>query len=658
VEPLQQPSPPSPQENHPTVKWAQENEILTALIEASPLAIYSIDCNARVTSWNRASEKIFGWKASEVMGKPLPIVPSHWLEQFHDLFAMLLRGQRFTDLELRRLRKDRIEIDISLSTAPLHGPEGRIIGVLGIASDISSRKRAEESLRDSERRYRSLFEENRAVMLLVDPNREMIIDANRTAYAYYGYAPDSFPGMSISRIETLHPMDLRLELDRVTHQGNDHFFTKHRLADGSLRDVEVHSTPLKMAGQNLLCAIIHDVTDKVQLEAQLRHSQKMEAMATLAGGIAHDFNNIISAMLGFAELIRMEIPSQSPVRPYVEEIRSAAIRARDPIGQILYISRDTEQAYHPIQVQVVIREALKLLRGALPSTIEIRQNISPTCGSILSDPVQIHQVFMNLCTNAYQAMPDGGVLEVTLDELEIPPEGPRSHSGHAPDLFACLTVCDTGDGMDVETKNRIFDPYFTTKEPKGGTGLGLAIVHGIVTNHHGSIKVDSTPGAGTTFKVFFPLCRVTETIQEGEHYSDLAIGHNEHIIYVDDEEPITKMRSILFEKIGYRVTACKSGQEALTILCMNPQEYDLVITDLTMPGMTGITLGTLIQSIRQGLPIILCTGQFTTVSDAELHTAGIRKVLQKPVEDELLAGTIREVLEEASGSRRTDIPRQ
>ncbi len=646
---------------YPTTPSYGEGEILAAIIEASPVAIYSIDQNGIVTSWNKASEKIFGWKADEVLGKPLPIVPTRWEEQFEDLFAMLKNGQKFTELELNRLRKDGTEIDISLSTAPIHGPTGEMVGVLGIASEITSRKRAEEALRESEKRYRSLFQESRAVMLLVDPAQEIIVDANRAAHAYYGYEPHVFRGMPISRIETLSILSQRRDLNGTSSNFMEHFFTRHRLADDSIREVEVHGTPLDMDGQHFLCCIIHDITEKVQLESHLRQSQKMEAVATLAGGIAHDFNNILSAMLGFVDLIRMETSPESSIRPFVEQIRLAAKRAKDLIGQIFFITRDTEQEFHPIQIQSVIKEALRLLRGALPATIEIRQDISPTCGSILGDPIQIHQVLMNLCTNAYQAMLAGGVLEVTLEEQELPPDGrgvqlvgqtvTPGPVVNPTGRFACLTVRDTGQGMDTATRSRIFDPYFTTKEPREGTGLGLAIVHGIVANHNGFILVNSTPGQGSAFQVFFPLCESPEATPEDEFYSVLARGHNEHILYVDDEEAITKMRSILLGRIGYRVTTCQSGAEALALLCTSPWGFDVVITDLTMPGMTGIALGREIQNIRQGLPVILCTGQYTAGNTQDLYEAGIYRLLQKPVEDELLATTIREVLQEAAGNR-------
>jgi signal transduction histidine kinase/ActR/RegA family two-component response regulator len=383
--------------------------------------------------------------------------------------------------------------------------------------------------------------------------------------------------------------------------------------------------------------------ERRKLEARLRQAQKMEAIGTLAGGVAHDFNNILAAMIGYTQLALLDATLTAESKHHLEQVLRGGDRARDLIGQILAFSRQTEQVQKPIDMGQTIRELLRLLRATLPSTIEIRQEIAPGTGTVLADPGQINQVLMNLCTNAAQAMPEkGGILEIRLDEIAL-------HDGYANRQLALpigayvrLIVADNGSGMPSEIRERIFDPYFTTKEPGEGTGLGLAMVHGIVKSHRGAIAVYSEPGQGTTFQVYLP--RIDEETQPDQATSTSLPGGDERILFVDDEAPLAEIAAYMLERLGYQVVTRTSSLEALATFRADPQAFDLVITDQTMPQMTGLELAGRLLAMRKDLPIILCSGFSSTVNEKSLKDNGISDYIMKPVLIRELAESMRHVL--------------
>lgn len=371
----------------------------------------------------------------------------------------------------------------------------------------------------------------------------------------------------------------------------------------------------------------------------------MEAMGTLAGGIAHDFNNILLAVMGNAEISLYSLPEQSPVRYSIAQILKASERARDLVKQILTFSRQSEYELKPVKVSVIIQEALKLLRASLPTTIEIRQRITADRDTVLADPTQIHQVLMNLCTNADHAMRErGGVLNVGLSSVTLDFEGAVKYPDLRPGSYLKLTVSDTGHGMPPEVLDRIFDPYFTTKEKGVGTGLGLAVIHGIVSSMNGAISVDSQPGRGTTFCVFFPLTEVKDTL-ESRVVEAVPLG-NERILFVDDEEFIADLGKRMLERLGYDVAVRTSSIEALKAFQARPDKFDLIITDMTMPQMTGEKLAQKLLEIRPDIPIILCTGFSALISENKAKDMGIKGFVMKPFVIQDLAKMIRRVLEE------------
>ncbi len=407
-----------------------------------------------------------------------------------------------------------------------------------------------------------------------------------------------------------------------------------RRKDGSSYNVEAIVSPVyDAAGAIANFVWVHrDVTKETELETQLRQAQKMEAIGTLAGGIAHDFNNILCNVLGFTDLAMKDLAKDDRTYLKLDQVMKAGRRATALVKQILAFSRQTEQEFKPVEIQPVLKEALKLLRGSLPSTIAIRQKIDPGCGRIVTDPTQIHQVIMNLCTNAYHAMRDkGGILDVRFEEVKVTVEKCSGYLDLEPGEYACLTVCDTGHGMDRATMERIFEPYFTTKSQGEGTGLGLATTHGIVKAHGGEISVYSEPGVGTTFNIYFPLCRPELEVTREIEKEDAASDGEGCILFVDDEEPMTRLGRMALESFGYSVHTFMSSVEALEAFRAAPERFDVVITDQTMPDITGMELACEMLKIRPDLPVILCSGFSESVNERKAKEAGIREYIMKPI---------------------------
>jgi signal transduction histidine kinase/ActR/RegA family two-component response regulator len=384
--------------------------------------------------------------------------------------------------------------------------------------------------------------------------------------------------------------------------------------------------------------------EEKKLNAQVQRAQRMEAIGTLAGGIAHDFNNILTAIIGYTELLRYDLPEDSKAQANLEAIYEAGIRARDLVHQILTFSRQSEEERKPLRISTVIKEALKLLRATLPTTIEIRQNLESESDTVLANPTQIHQVLINLCTNSAQAMREkGGVLEVSLEEADLDLEAAAPNPDVKPGGYAKLTVRDTGSGIAPEIVERIFDPYFSTREPDQGTGMGLAVVHGIVESTGGSITVESTLGKGTAIHILFPRIRGRVT-PEARVLSPFPSG-NERILFVDDEKALVDIGVQLLEHLGYRVVARTSSIEALEVFRNQPEKFDLVVSDQTMPNMTGEILAKELIRIRPDIPIVLCTGYSEMISEEKAAALGIKKLVMKPILMREISQTIRQILD-------------
>ncbi|MCP4721474.1 MAG: response regulator, partial [Desulfobacteraceae bacterium] len=431
--------------------------------------------------------------------------------------------------------------------------------------------------------------------------------------------------------------------------------TTNKAASGEIKDIDVSVKPIFNNSNQIEFIILEgrDITNLKQAEIERRHlavqlekSQKMEAIGTLAGGIAHDFNNILSSIFGYTQLAEMSIETPDKTKKHLAQIVKGAQRAAGLVQQILTFSRQTEYKKHPLKIHLVIKEALKLLRSSIPTTIDIQIKVQSK-SMVMADPTQMHQVIMNLCTNAYHSMLEtGGILTVQLQEIDKeeclnqPVDLPGSCD------YLKLEVMDTGHGMDQSTMEKAFDPYFTTKEVGRGTGFGLALVHAIIEEHEGIIHVESKPGAGSTFFIFLPVVvKESSTTNQKRDTIDEPMGGNETIMVVDDDEDIRMLTCDLLESFGYTAHSFINGEEAMAQFKLDPNHFDLIITDMTMPLMTGFELAKGVLEIRKKMPIILCTGYSENISKTSALEIGISRYLQKPLQNQDLLFIIREVLD-------------
>jgi len=510
--------------------------------------------------------------------------------------------------------------------------------------DISKRASVLRELQVSEQRYRMLFEKDITGNFAADGDG-LILDCNETFANLFGFeSTDKAHGADVFKlwavmgapeplIDTLGLNDRVMNKEVVLRRRG---VERHLLANfDTVRELDGTLTEVR--------GYIFDMSEPKRLEEQLRQSQKMEALGTLAGGIAHDFNNILGVILGYSEIIESSAEPDSGLERRVQEISRAGKRARDLVNQILNFSRQGPQERHPLSLSPLIKEALKLLRSSMPTNVEIISRVETDQDNILADPTQMHQIMLNLCGNASHAMQEtGGTLTVTLadvtDEDDIVPPAELGR----PQRFVRLSVEDTGGGIDKEVVARIFDPFFTTKKQGEGTGMGLAMVHGIVKRHDGYMELDNQPGQGAAFHVFLPKTSQLER-PVAEAAAELVF-HQGRILFVDDEKPLTDIGQEMLESCGFEVVTRTSSIEALEAFRFRPRDYDLVITDQTMPNMTGMELAREILKIRADMPIILCTGFSDAVSYDRLRDLGIGDFIMKPIlKHDLIASISRQL---------------
>ena len=512
---------------------------------------------------------------------------------------------------------------------------------------IENLKLAEEELRESEERLRAIFQANPDPVVVYDANGYPLY-LNPAFTMVFGWDLNEVQGKRIPFVPKDQEKISTDKIKEIYKSGNNvQFETKRLSKQGRTIDILLSAAIMKdiQGINNGLVVNLKDITEQKNIEIQLRQSQKTEAIGTLAGGIAHDFNNILSGILGYAQLTEMDSDDAGKVRKNIKQVVKATQRASDLVQQILTFSRQAEHTTQPLKLFLIVKEAIKFLRSSIPTTIEIQDKISSKA-TVLADPTQAHQVIMNLCTNAYHAMRDsGGTLSVELDDIEIAQHSHSTTNSHKPGNYIKLEVRDTGPGMDKETLERIFDPYFTTKQLEKGTGLGLAVVDGIIKKHNGFIRTYSEVGQGSTFQIFWPVIEKDDSsgiLKKTK--TDLPRG-TEQIMFVDDETNILATSKIILEKQGYKVTICKDGFAALQTFTKNPNFFDLVITDMAMPHMAGDELSAQILKLRKDIPIILCTGFSETMSEEKATSLGIKGFLLKPIVMNDLTSKVREVLD-------------
>ncbi len=526
--------------------------------------------------------------------------------------------------------------------------------ILEIGVDITNRKRAVEALSRSEERFRRVFESDMIGISFPDRSGRFL-DGNDKFLRMVGYSRDDLDSGRV-RWDAMTPAEYA-PLDakgfaEADERGSCIPYEKEYIRkDGTRMPVLVGRTVIKDS-ENQYISFVLDLTEhkqiqeeRQQMEEQLWQGQKMQSLGTLAGGIAHDFNNILAAIIGFTEMIKDRVPKESRERRHAQTVLEAAMRGRDVVRQMLTFSRQTEQEKKPMQLSGIVKESVKLLRASIPTSIDIRVSLKSESGVILGDPVQIQRVLMNLAVNAAYAMREnGGTLDMELSDFSVS-SSDGTPRGIEPGLYMKLTVRDTGAGMSPDVIDRIFDPFFTTKKAGEGTGLGLSVVLGIVKQSNGYITAESQPGEGATFTVYFPKVIEEPAAEESAGEEAVPTGR-ERILLVDDEEVLARMGEQVLARLGYAVTRCTSSKEALALFSRDPSGFDLVITDQTMPDMTGIQLAAKLLAIRPRMPIILSTGFSYTATQESAKAAGIKGFAMKPLTKREIAKIVRKVLDE------------
>ncbi|MCD4726740.1 MAG: PocR ligand-binding domain-containing protein, partial [Pirellulales bacterium] len=520
-----------------------------------------------------------------------------------------------------------------------------------LEKEIRERKRSESALEKSEQQLRAIFRAATNVSFIITDAKDpepTILEFSPGAERIFGYSKNEMVGGAVSVLHQKEDIANFPEAHRQMREGKTGFSGKTTLIRKSGENFPALFTTYPLLNRKgemyASLGVSVDMTNQKKLENQLQQAQKLESIGTLAGGIAHDFNNILFPIVGHTEMLIEDIAEDSPFRDNLDEIYSAALRAKDLVKQILAFSHQDINEIKLMRIQPVIEDALKLIRSTIPTSIEMKQTIRKDCGLIKADPTQIHQVVMNLATNAYHAMEDtGGELNVGLREIELN-EQDVINPEMKPGTYACLTVTDTGVGMDKDLIGKIFDPYFTTKETGKGTGMGLAVIHGIIHNAGGGINVYSEPGKGSEFHVYLPIVKSASEKQEPQTNEPLLRG-TERILLVDDETAIITMEKQMLERLGYQVVSRTSSLEALEAFRANPDKFDLILTDMTMPNMSGDKLSSEMIKIRPNIPILLCTGFSEKMPEEKAASLGIKGFLMKPIVMKDLSKMIRYVLD-------------
>ncbi|WP_310601470.1 CHASE4 domain-containing protein [Desulfobulbus sp.] len=635
------------------VLHAQEEKqglYLQRVLDTINCGILMVDANDRqIVAINKAGVAMIGHPRADIIGQSCHafICP----RQENDC-PVLDRNERIDLSERIILREDGSELPVLKSVVPFEHDAHRFL--IESFVDISRLKQAEAELRTNENRYRQFFDEDLTGDFTITAQGE-VIDCNPAFARMFGYG--SIEEIKQANVSSLFRTfdDWAHTLDRIRREGKLEYYESERLRrDGS---------PIYCVGNEIgefnskgelvrVRGYLFDDTKRVLMEREIRQNQKMEAIGTLAGGIAHDFNNILAGIIGYAEILLRKESNNEQARNYLGKILTAGEKARELIYQILAFSRKTETARQPVQLAPLIHEAMQMLRATLPTTIAINEQLNPEA-IVMADPVQIHQIVVNLCTNAGHAMQkEGGTLTVTVERIDLDQTRLAQDDQAGPGDFARIRIEDTGHGIPEEIRSRIFDPFFTTKGQNGGTGLGLSVVHGIVRSLQGQITVDSTPGKGTRFDILLPL--TDQHVEEDDSEALPVATGDEHVVYVDDAPFLVEIAREILRELGYRVTTFSDSEKALAFICAHPDEADLVISDMTMPRLTGTGLTRGIREAGLTTPVIIYTGYEKDLDVEDIQALGIREVLLKPIKPHTLAVKVREVLDqvkqEAAGS--------
>ncbi len=609
------------------------------MVDTAYEGVWVIDSEGRTTFANRRMGEMLGYTAEEMQGRTM-----------FDFMDDAARAEAAANFDRRKIgvseqhefrfqRKDGSDLWTIVAASPVLDASGEMTSALGMVTDITERRAAEAALRRSEEDFRAVFESSAMGMCLVGADGR-VLRCNPALEHLLGYGAGELREMTIAQLT--HPEDFDPTLFRELAAGERasyRYEKRYIRKGGALVWVRITTSAVHEADGRLrfIVGMIEDVTQRHQaeqeherLESQLRQSQKMQSLGTLAGGIAHDFNNILTAIGGNTQLAIADLPPDHPALISLAEIDRASDRAADLVRQILTFSRPQELNRKVLKLKTVVEEALRLLRASLPTTITIRTDFDNRTPEVAAHATQMHQVIMNLGANAAHAIGDrGGVLELRLAPFLADAEFARTFPGLRQGLYARLTVIDSGCGMDAATVERIFEPFFSTKGQGQGTGLGLSVVHGIVRGHDGAIAVQSQPGRGTTFQIYFPAAPVAP-VEVRPAPSPAPRGNGERILYLDDEERLVFLARRGLERQGYSFTGFTDPAQALEAFRAEPARFDVVVTDLTMPGMTGLDFAREVLRLRPEIPILLTSGYLRPQDEETAERLGLRDFIAKP----------------------------
>ncbi len=636
-----------PQENQTT----SENKFAVAFY-ANPAATFIIaEPEGHFLDVNRAFEKLSGYSSKEVLGKTSVELGFITMEEHLRLNGIMHARGMMRNVEtymhtasgenlLLRISAERVQID------------GQLCFLL-VAENITEEHRVRDALKESENIFSKIFHLSPEMGIITRRGDGRIIAVNDAFLNVSGFDREELVGKSTEALQ-------------IWGNGERRAFLDHLEKMGTVRDAEVllqkksgerypvmySAVVLDFRGEPCIFAFGTEILERKKaeeerkrFEALLRQNQRMEAIGTLAGGVAHDFNNILAAIIGYSELVKLSIPERESASLYIDQILNASLRAKDLVQQILTFSRmKPSKDLRPLRMSPLVKETVKFLRASIPSTIEIRQEICCLPDMVLADPAQIRQVLVNLAANATRAMEDkGGVMGVRLANVELGVDCAAIHPDLSPGKYLVLSVSDTGHGISPDLLDRIFEPYFTTKSNKSGTGFGLAAVHGIARRHNAAVTVQSEQGRGTTFSVYFPQAEDSADVV-GVQGQNIPCG-TESVLLIDDEQPVADFMSAMLQGLGYRVTAKTNPVEALSGFWEDPLQFDVVITDYTMPGLTGIDVAMRMRELRADIPIVIATGFSDRMDGETAKKLGLDAFLMKPSRRAEIANVVRKVLD-------------
>jgi two-component system cell cycle sensor histidine kinase/response regulator CckA len=766
------------EQKHAEQALKESEEKYRTILESIEEGYFEVDVAGNFTFVNNSLCRIAGYARDEIIGiNNRDYTSPETAKEMYQIFNRIYRtGEPAKIIDYAIFRKDGSRRILEVSASLMMASTGEPIGFRGVVRDVTERKQGEEALRESEERYRSLFQSNHAAMLLVDPETAQIVDANPAACSFYGWSHEELTSKKIGDINTLPDEQIFQEIERVKSEQSQHFFFRHRVARGEIVDVEVFSGPITLNGKNLLYSIVHDITERKRaiealrdseekyrtvleanpdpvvvydiegkvvyfnpaftrifgwslgerlgrrmdlfvpeenwsetkmmrnrvlagesfsgiesrrytkegqiipvsisgavlrdmdgnpvgsvinlrdiseqknLESQLQHAQKMEAVGTLAGGIAHDFNNLLQAIQGYTELLLMRKKEGEPGFRELGEVIRASKRGAELTQQLLTFSRKVESKRKPLDLNQEVGELRQLLERTLPKMIEVEFNLAHDLRTINADSAQLKQVLMNLAVNAKDAMPEGGKIVIETQNITLDQEFCQKYAEVKPGDYVLLSMADTGHGMEKETLEHIFDPFYTTKEVGKGTGLGLAIVYGIVKNHDGYVMCYSRPGSGTSFRIYLPVSeRATEDEEAGESLvaKSPPMGGDETILLVDDEEFIRELGVDVLGQAGYTVLTARNGEQALEVYRKEQAHIDLIILDLIMPGMGGSKCLAELRKISPQARVLIASGYSPDASTKGTLEAGAAGFINKPYDNKQLLDLVRKILDKS-----------